>query len=149
MAILVTGSAGFIGFHVAAHLRDRGEQVIGVDNLSPYYDVALKRARLAELEGRPGFAFHALDVADLAAMTALVERHRDIDTIIHLAAQAGVRYSLIDPLAYIDANVKGQVVLFEVARKLKGLKALVYASSSSVYGSNKKQPFGIEDRVDH
>jgi UDP-glucuronate 4-epimerase len=149
MGFLVTGSAGFIGFHVAAHLLDRSEQVIGVDNLNPYYDVALKRARLAELEARPGFEFRQIDVSDLAAMTALAESHPEIDRIIHLAAQAGVRYSLIDPLAYIDANVKGQVVLFEVARKLKGLKALVYASSSSVYGSNKKQPFGIEDRVDH
>jgi UDP-glucuronate 4-epimerase len=149
MAFLVTGNAGFIGFHVAADLLDRGEQVIGIDNLNGYYDVALKRARLAELEGRRGFAFHQLDVSDLSAMTALVGKHPEIDRVIHLAAQAGVRYSLIDPLAYVDANVKGQVVLLEAARKLKELKALVYASSSSVYGSNEKQPFSPEDRVDH
>jgi UDP-glucuronate 4-epimerase len=149
MAVLVTGSAGFIGFHVAMHLLDRGEQVIGADNLNAYYDVALKQARLAGLQARPGFEFHRVDVADLAEVTALVERHPEIDTIIHLAAQAGVRYSLINPLAYVDANVKGQVVLLEAARKLRGLKGFVYASSSSVYGSNEKQPFSIEDRVDH
>ncbi len=115
MALLLTGCAGFIGFHVARHLLDRGEHVIGIDNLDPYYDVALKRARLAQLEGRDGFAFHPVDVADTAGVTALVERHPDIDRIIHLAAQAGVRYSLTQPLAYVEANVKGQVVLLEAA----------------------------------
>lgn len=149
MAVLVTGSAGFIGFHVAAHLLDQGEQVVGADNLNEYYDIALKHARLARLEARRGFVFHRVDVGDLAAVTGLIERHPKIDTIIHLAAQAGVRYSLIDPLAYVDANVRGQVVLLEAARKLRGLKAFVYASSSSVYGANEKQPFSIEDRVDH
>src|SRR5437868_11054135 len=94
MIFLVTGSAGFIGFHVARRLLDRGERVIGIDNLNPYYDVALKQARLAQLEGRPGFAFYPVDVADPAAMAALFERHADISAIIHLAAQAGVRYSL-------------------------------------------------------
>src|SRR5580704_1573469 len=149
MALLVTGSAGFIGFHVARHLLDRGERVIGIDNLNPYYDVALKHARLAQLEGRDGFAFHPVDVADMAATTALVERHPDIDRIIHLAAQAGVRYSLTQPLAYVEANVKGQVVLLEAARRLPMLKSFVYASSSSVYGANTKQPFSVEDRADH
>ena len=149
MALLVTGSAGFIGFHVARHLLDRGERVIGIDNLNPYYDVALKHARLAQLEGRDGFAFHPVDVADMAATTALVERHPDIDRIIHLAAQAGVRYSLTQPLAYVEANVKGQVVLLEAARRLPALKSFVYASSSSVYGANAKQPFSVEDRADH
>jgi UDP-glucuronate 4-epimerase len=149
MAVLVTGSAGFIGFHVAAHLLDRGEAVIGADNLNPYYDVALKHARLAQLQGRPGFEFHQLDIADLAVMTGLVESHPEIDRVIHLAAQAGVRYSLVDPLAYVDANVRGQVVLLKAARKLRSLKAFVYASSSSVYGANETQPFSIEDRVDH
>ncbi len=149
MIFLVTGSAGFIGFHVAQYLLDRGEQVIGIDNLNPYYDVALKQARLARLEGREGFSFQPVDVADPAAMTALVERHPDIATIIHLAAQAGVRYSLTQPLAYVEANVKGQVVLLEAARKLAKLKSIVYASSSSVYGANTKQPFSIEDRADH
>jgi UDP-glucuronate 4-epimerase len=149
MALLVTGSAGFIGFHVARHLLDRGDQVIGIDNLNPYYDVALKHARLAQLEDRDGFAFHPVDVADTLAVTTLFERHPDIDRIIHLAAQAGVRYSLTQPLAYVEANVKGQVVLLEAARRLPGLKSFVYASSSSVYGANAKQPFSVEDRADH
>jgi UDP-glucuronate 4-epimerase len=149
MLCLVTGSAGFIGYHVARYLLDRGERVIGIDNLNPYYDVALKHARLAQLQGRPGFEFHQTDVADASAMTELVERHPEIDTIIHLAAQAGVRYSLTQPLAYVEANVKGQVVLLEAARKLARLKSIVYASSSSVYGANTKQPFGVEDRADH
>ncbi|MBV9587722.1 MAG: NAD-dependent epimerase/dehydratase family protein [Alphaproteobacteria bacterium] len=149
MLCLVTGSAGFIGFHVAQYLLDRGEQVIGIDNLNAYYDVALKQARLAQLQGRAGFEFHQTDVAEPDAMTELVERHPGIDTIIHLAAQAGVRYSLSQPLAYVDANVKGQVVLLEAARKLPKLKSLVYASSSSVYGANAKQPFSVEDRADH
>ena len=148
MLCLVTGSAGFIGFHVTQYLLDRGERVIGVDNLNPYYDVALKQARLAQLRGRARFEFHPIDVADPAAMTGLVERHPEIDTIIHLAAQAGVRYSLTQPLAYVEANVKGQVVLLEAARKLAALKSLVYASSSSVYGANTKQPFSVEDRAD-
>jgi len=149
MLCLVTGSAGFIGYHVARYLLDRGERVIGIDNLNPYYDVALKHARLAQLQGRPGFEFHQTDVADPSAMTELVEHHPEIDTIIHLAAQAGVRYSLTQPLAYVEANIKGQVVLLEAARKLARLKSIVYASSSSVYGANTKQPFSIEDRADH
>src|SRR5258706_240036 len=111
MIFLVTGSAGFIGFHVAQYLLDHGEQVIGIDNLNPYYDVALKQARLARLEGREGFSFQPVDGADPAAMTALVERHRDIPTIIHLAAQAGGRYPPAQPPAYVGANLKGQVVL--------------------------------------
>jgi UDP-glucuronate 4-epimerase len=149
MLCLVTGCAGFIGFHVTQYLLDRGERVIGVDNLNPYYDVALKQARLAQLQGRARFQFHPLDVADPAAMSELVERHPGIDAIIHLAAQAGVRYSLTQPLAYVEANVKGQVVLLEAARKLPKLRSLVYASSSSVYGANTKQPFSVEDRADH
>jgi UDP-glucuronate 4-epimerase len=149
MSVLVTGCAGFIGSFVATALIDRGESVIGIDNLNAYYDVALKRARLARLELQPGFAFHPVDVTDTAAMTELVERHSDIEAVIHLAAQAGVRYSLIDPLTYVDTNVKGQVVVLEAARRLKRLKSLVYASSSSVYGRNRKQPFSTEDRADH
>jgi UDP-glucuronate 4-epimerase len=149
MIFLVTGSAGFIGFHVAQYLLDRGERVVGIDNVNPYYDVALKRARLARLEGRRGFTFQPVDVADPAAMTALAERHPDIEAIVHLAAQAGVRYSLTQPLAYVEANVKGQVVLLETARRLSQLKSIVYASSSSVYGANTKQPFSVEDRADH
>ncbi len=149
MSLLVTGCAGFIGFHVASYLLGRGERVIGIDNLNPYYDVALKRARLAALTPRPGFTFHQVDLTDEAAMTALFQRHGDIEAIIHLAAQAGVRYSLSHPLTYIDTNIKGQVILLEAARKLKGLKSLVYASSSSVYGGNDKQPFSVDDRADH
>src|SRR5712671_663649 len=149
MLCLVTGCAGFIGFHVTQYLLDRGERVIGVDDLNAYYDVALKQARLAQLQGRARFEFHQIDVADPTAMTGLAGRQSDIDAIIHLAAQAGVRYSLTQPLAYVEANVKGQVVLLEAARKLPKLKSIVYASSSSVYGANTKQPFSIEDRADH
>jgi UDP-glucuronate 4-epimerase len=148
MSFLVSGTAGFIGYHVARYLLDRGEAVIGIDNLNPYYDVALKHARLAQLECHAGFTFHQIDVADLDAIKALVERHRDIDTVIHLAAQAGVRYSLIDPLAYIEANVKGQVVMLETARQMSRLKSFVYASSSSVYGRTAMQPFSIDERAD-
>jgi UDP-glucuronate 4-epimerase len=149
MPILVTGSAGFIGFHVAQHLLDHGERVIGIDNLNPYYDVALKQARLARLEPRNGFLFAPLDITDEDGLAALFARHSDIDAIVHLAAQAGVRYSLTNPLSYIDSNVKGQVVLLEAARGLKDLKSFVYASSSSVYGANEKQPFSTDDRADH
>jgi UDP-glucuronate 4-epimerase len=149
MLCLVTGCAGFIGFHVTQYLLDRGERVIGIDDLNAYYDVALKQARLAQLQGRARFEFHQIDVADPTAMTGLAERHSDIDTIIHLAAQAGVRYSLTQPLAYVEANVKGQVVLLETARKLAKLKSLVYASSSSVYGASTKQPFSVEEPADH
>src|SRR5947209_11788438 len=149
MLCLVTGCAGFIGFHVTQYLLDRGERVIGVDDLNAYYDVTLKQARLAQLQGRARFEFHQIDVADPTAMTGLAGRHSDIDAIIHLAAQAGVRYSLTQPLAYVEANVKGQVVLLETARQLSQLKSIVYASSSSVYGANTKQPFSIEDRADH
>ena len=149
MALLVTGSAGFIGYHLAARMLESGEQVIGIDTLNDYYDAGLKRARLARLERHNAFTFHQLDVSDAEAMAALAARHPDIDRIVHLAAQAGVRYSLENPLAYIDANVKGQVVVLEIARQLKGLRSLVYASSSSVYGANQKQPYSVDDRVDH
>src|SRR5438045_1246770 len=149
MLCLVTGCAGFIGFHVTQYLLDRGERVIGVDDLNAYYDVALKQARLAQLQGRARFEFHQIDVADPTAMTGLADRHSDIDSIIHLAAQAGVRYSLTQPLAYVEANVKGQVVLLETARKLAKLTSLVYASSSSVYGASTKQPFSVEEPADH
>ena len=134
MLCLVTGCAGFIGFHVTQYLLDRGERVIGVDDLNAYYDVALKQARLAQLQGRARFEFHQIDVADPTAMTGLAGRHSDIDAIIHLAAQAGVRYSLTQPLAYVEANVKGQVVLLETARKLAKLTSLVYASLGNGLG---------------
>src|SRR5205823_13858631 len=114
-----------------------------------YYDVALKRARLARLEGRRGFTFHPVDVADTAGVTVLAEANPNIETIIHLAAQAGVRSSLTQPLAYVEANVRGQVVLLATARKLAKLTSLVYASSSSVYGASTKQPFSVEEPADH
>ncbi len=148
MSVLVTGCAGFIGYHVAADFLARGETVLGIDNLNPYYDVALKRARLARLEAHPGFSFAAIDIADPAAMAGFAARHRDIEAILHLAAQAGVRHSLADPLAYIDANVRGHTVVLETARTLPRLKTLVYASSSSVYGANTRLPFRVEDRAD-
>jgi len=146
--ILVTGAAGFIGFHVTQHLLARGEQVIGIDNLNNYYDVRLKQARLAELEGRNGFSFHHLDIADKTAAASFFKDHGGLTGIIHLAAQAGVRHSLVDPYSYIDANVTGHLVILEACRHLKEIKHLVYASSSSVYGGNTKMPFAIGDRVD-
>jgi UDP-glucuronate 4-epimerase len=148
MSILITGAAGFIGFHVAKTLLERGDRVVGIDNLNDYYDVRLKEARLDLLRAYPGFVFATLDVADRDSVFAIVEHHRDLRSIIHLAAQAGVRYSLRNPYAYVDANVMGTLVMLEAARRIDGLTAIIYASSSSVYGANQKQPFGIEDRVD-
>lgn len=149
MSVLLTGAAGFIGMHVAESLLARGERVIGVDNLNAYYDVRLKRARLARLEGRPGFTFLQADIADREAMLPLAAAHPDVTRIIHLAAQPGVRYSLVDPFAYVEANVMGHLVMLELARRLPRLAHLVYASSSSVYGGNRKLPFAETDRVDH
>src|SRR5438270_11527997 len=148
MLCLVTGCAGFIGFHVTQYLLDRGERVIGVDDLNAYYDVALKQARLAQLQGRARFEFHQIDVADPTAMTGLAGRHSDIDAIIHLAAQAGVGYSLTQPLGYVEADVKGQVVLRETARKLAKLKSLVYASASSGYVASTMQLVSVEEWAD-
>jgi UDP-glucuronate 4-epimerase len=148
MSTLLTGAAGFIGFHVAKALLERGDQVVGIDNLNGYYDVRLKQARLAELAALSGFTFAKLDVADREGVLALVERHRDLTGIIHLAAQAGVRYSLENPYSYIDANVMGTLVMLEAARHIKPLTAITYASSSSVYGANRKQPFSVDDPVD-
>jgi UDP-glucuronate 4-epimerase len=149
MSILVTGAAGFIGFHVATTLLDRGERVIGIDNLNDYYDVSLKEARLAKLRAHRDFIFAKADVADRERIFDLVESHSDLRDVIHLAAQAGVRYSLQDPYCYIEANVMGTLVMLEAARRVRGLRGLVYASSSSVYGANTKQPFSVDDRVDH
>ena len=148
MSILLTGVAGFIGFHVAKALLARGERVLGVDNLNDYYDVSLKGARLAQLRLSPNFDFAKLDVADREGVLGLVERHRNLRGVIHLAAQAGVRYSLENPFAYIEANVMGTLVMLEAARRIDRLTAITYASSSSVYGANRKQPFSVEDRVD-
>ncbi len=148
MSVLVTGVAGFIGHHVAAALLERGEQVIGVDNVNPYYDVTLKEARLARLQARPGFHFHRLDIADRAGMEAVMESARAVTGVVHLAAQAGVRHSLVDPYAYTHTNVTGQLVILELCRELGPGVHLVYASSSSVYGGNTKQPFAVEARTD-
>jgi len=147
MTVLVTGAAGFIGYHVAEALLARGEAVVGVDNLSPYYDVRLKRARLDRLHARPGFVLHELDVADRHAVAPLFERHA-FSEIVHLAAQAGVRHSLVDPYAYVQTNVMGHLVMLEAARRLPALRHFVYASSSSVYGANQAMPFRETDRVD-
>jgi UDP-glucuronate 4-epimerase len=148
MSILVTGSAGFIGFHVSQALLARGEQVIGLDSLNAYYDPGLKRARLERLQTEPAFAFEHVDLADLAAMQALAGRH-EIDRVVHLAAQAGVRHSLQAPFDYVHNNLQGHLVILEICRHaLLNLRHLVYASSSSVYGGNSKVPFAVEDRVD-
>jgi UDP-glucuronate 4-epimerase len=148
MTVMVTGAAGFIGYHTAAALLARGDDVVGIDNLNPYYDVRLKEARLARLTAQPGFSFHRLDIADRSAVEAVFARHPAVTGIVHLAAQAGVRHSLVDPYAYVQSNLMGQVVMLEGARRLGQLAHFVYASSSSVYGANRKLPFAIEDRTD-
>ena len=147
MTVVVTGAAGFIGFHVSRALLAAGRQVIGVDNLNDYYDPALKAARLALLEVNSDFSFAKVDLSDRNDLPALFEKHPEIEGVIHLAAQAGVRYSLINPFAYVDANVTGQLTVMEACRRLPDLKHLVYASSSSVYGGNTKMPFSVEDPV--
>ena len=145
--ILVTGAAGFIGFHVARRLLEDGRDVIGVDNLSPYYDPKLKEARLAQLAGAKNFKFVKLDLADRGVTAALFAEHR-FASVIHLAAQAGVRHSLVDPQAYADANLLGFLNILEGCRH-HGCRHLVYASSSSVYGANTRMPFRTSDNVDH
>jgi len=147
MSILVTGAAGFIGYHVCEALLARGEDVIGLDNLNDYYDVALKQARLARLAPRNSFRFHKLDIADRPGMDAALGG-AGIDRIVHLAAQAGVRYSLTNPEAYVQSNLVGHMNMLELARALPKLRHMVYASSSSVYGGNSKLPFSVADRVD-
>ena len=145
--ILVTGAAGFIGYHVSRALAAAGRDVIGVDNLSPYYDPKLKEARLRQLAGAKNFKFVRLDLADRKATAALFAEHR-FPFVIHLAAQAGVRYSLVDPYAYADANFEGFLNILEGCRH-NGCRHLVYASSSSVYGANTRLPFRTSDNVDH
>jgi UDP-glucuronate 4-epimerase len=147
VTILVTGAAGFIGSHVARALLDRGERVLGVDNLNDYYDVRLKEARLARLAGTGDFTFVRADISDRAAM-ADATAGRGIRRIVHLAAQAGVRHSMVDPFAYVQANVMGHLVVQELARHTDGFEHLVYASTSSVYGTNTTMPFRETDRVD-
>jgi UDP-glucuronate 4-epimerase len=149
MSTLVTGAAGFIGFHVANALMARGERVVGIDSLNEYYDPALKQARLTALRESHGtaFAFEQVDFSDLAELEACATRHA-FDRIVHLGAQAGVGYSLINPQAYVRSNLLGQVNMLELARARR-VKHFVYASSSSVYGGNKALPFRVEDRVDN
>jgi UDP-glucuronate 4-epimerase len=143
---LVTGAAGFIGFHLSKRLLETGEGVIGVDNLNEYYDVSLKKSRLKILKSHENFAFHKIHLQDLVALENIFKQGR-VDRICNLAAQAGVRYSLEDPFSYQKSNLEGFLNILEMARKY-GTKNLVYASSSSVYGNNRKVPFSVDDRVD-
>ena len=147
MRVLVTGAAGFIGMHTSLRLLERGDEVVGYDNLNAYYDPALKAARLGQLEGHAGFTFVKGDLADRGAVSALFAQHRP-QRAVNLAAQAGVRYSIEDPHAYVDSNVVGFVNVREGCRAV-GVEHLVYASSSSVYGANTKLPFSVADAVDH
>lgn len=146
--ILVTGCAGFIGYHVCQHLLNQGKEVIGIDNINDYYDVRLKEARLAQLKPYPSFTFHKANLSNQSAIFELISKYLQIHTIVHLAAQAGIRYSLKNPFAYTDSNVTGHLTILESARLLPTLKHLVYASSSSVYGANDKLPFSVHDPVE-
>ena len=145
--MLVTGAAGFIGFHVAARLLADGHPVIGLDNLNDYYDPALKEARLAQLTPHPAFTFARVDLRDRDAMAEHFQRHRPA-RVVHLAAQAGVRYSTVNPHAYLDSNLVGFLHLLEECRRHR-IEHLVFASSSSVYGANTRLPFSVHDNVDH
>jgi UDP-glucuronate 4-epimerase len=147
MRVLVTGAAGFVGYFLSQRLLADGHQVYGVDNLNDYYDVTLKKDRLANLQDQANFTFQKLDLADRDPTLALFQTH-DFDYVVHLAAQAGVRYSLTNPFAYSDSNLVGFINILEGCRH-SGIKHLVYASSSSVYGANKKVPFALSDSVDH
>ena len=149
MTVLVTGAAGFIGAATSRALLERGDNVVGVDNLNDYYDPALKQARLANLQQQFSnhFRFERLDFADADALRDFADRI-DIDGIVHLGAQAGVRYSLTNPAAYVQSNLVGHCNMLELARH-RSVRHMVYASSSSVYGGNKSLPFRVEDRVDH
>ncbi|MCB1827178.1 MAG: NAD-dependent epimerase [Coxiellaceae bacterium] len=147
MKILVTGAAGFIGFHLSKRLAERGDDVIGIDNLNDYYDVNLKLDRLKQLDGHSNFEFQKIDIADGEAIKGLFEEN-SFDVVVNLAAQAGVRYSLKNPHAYMDANIIGFCNILEGCRHHQ-VKNLVFASSSSVYGANTKQPFSESDNIDH
>jgi UDP-glucuronate 4-epimerase len=147
MTVLVTGAAGFIGYHIARRLLERGDHVLGLDNLNDYYDVHLKEARLAQLAPFPQFRFVKVDVADGRTMTNLFAE-QSICRVVHLAAQAGVRYSLINPHAYVNSNIVGFLNVLEGCRQVK-IAHLVFASSSSVYGGNTHMPFSVHDNVDH
>jgi len=145
--VLITGAAGFIGFHIALKLLEAGRNVTGLDNVNDYYDVCLKRDRLALLGRHPGFEFFKLDLKDDSSIEGFFEEH-SFDIIVHMAAQAGVRYSLLNPRAYIESNIAGFLNLLEGCRR-GGVEHLVFASSSSVYGANAKTPFSVHDNVDH
>lgn len=146
---LVTGCAGFIGFHTCLTLLKNNQKVVGIDNLNNYYDPDLKKSRLEQLIAYPNFKFYKLDVSDKNAMQEFGKNNQDIQFIVHLAAQAGVRYSLENPHAYVDSNVTGQLNMLELCKQLPKLQHFVYASSSSVYGSNTKMPFCVDDRTDN
>ncbi len=148
MTVIVTGVAGFIGSNVAAQLMGQGRAVVGIDNLNDYYDPALKQARLDRLSGHNGFTFRQLNIQDKEAILALATEFPEVTEIVHLAAQAGVRYSLENPFAYVESNVMGHLCMMELGRRLPKLRHFVYASSSSVYGTNKEMPFSVDQRVE-
>jgi len=148
-AVLVTGAAGFIGFHTSLRLLKSGKTVVGIDNLNDYYDVTLKMDRVKELEKFDSFTFVKVEISDKAQMENLWSEHGPFKRVVHLAAQAGVRYSLENPYAYITSNCMGHVTVLEMCRHTEGFEHLVYASSSSVYGGNEKLPYSVEDNVDH
>ena len=147
MKVLVTGAAGFIGSHTARHLLDRGDEVVGLDNLNDYYDVRVKEARLDRLADKRGWRFARLDLTDRDGVAALFAEER-FDRVVHLAAQAGVRYSIENPMAYVDSNLVGHTNILEGCRHNE-VEHLVYASTSSVYGANTRMPFSVHDNVDH
>ena len=146
---IVTGAAGFIGYHTCLQLLEQGHIVIGIDNLNPYYDVELKKRRLANLQQQKSFCFYPYNIQDKDDIFSLAEKYPNITHIIHLAAQAGVRYSIEHPFSYGESNLMGHLTLLELCRRLNKLEHFIYASSSSVYGANTKLPFSVEDRVDH
>lgn len=149
MQFIVTGAAGFVGFHLSKKLLEHGHTVIGIDSVNDYYDVGLKHARLEVLQQNKNFIFYKENIANKDAIFDIFKTHADAEFVIHLAAQAGVRYSLENPFAYAESNLTGQLVILEACRHFtKNLKQLIYASSSSVYGANTKQPYSVEDRVD-
>lgn len=148
MTVLVTGAAGFIGYHVCKALVERGDKVLGVDNINDYYDTELKKNRIKQLTGRNGFSFEQLDITSEANLATAASTYGPIKRVVHLAAQAGVRHSIDNPMSYIQANLVGHATIVELCRRSDQIDHLVYASSSSVYGGNTKLPFAIEDRVD-
>ena len=149
MRILVTGAAGFIGFHLCEKLLEDKHTVLGIDNINNYYDVKLKKDRLKILLRKKNFKFKKIDISDNSFVKKIYPIAKNFKIIIHLAAQAGVRYSITHPYKYIESNVKAQISILELAKRIKSFEHLIYASSSSIYGSNKKIPFSINDRVDN